>query len=394
MNWVDVVVVLVAVLVAVLGARQGLVVALPAVLGLFGGAVLGVQLAPLVVDQLDDVAARAAVSGGILVLLAALGEALGALLGRKVKERIRNRHLSGVDNGLGAILQAAMVFIVAWLFVLPITSLPGMPGLASALNGSTVLGTVNSLMPESARRLPSELRNALNVPELPAVSNPFTQTPINDIGPPNTALQGSAVVQQVQDSVLKIRGRAPSCSRSLEGSGFVISPERVMTNAHVVAGTDEVAVETPVGTLAARVVLYNPQIDVAVLAVPGLGSEPLPFARGVEQPGEDEIVLGYPLDGPYTASAAKVRQRIDLNGPNIYSSRTVTRDVYTVRGTVRSGNSGGPMIDPAGRVTGVVFGAAVDDEDTGFVLTNPQVSRAVARAPGLSAQVGTGPCAA
>jgi S1-C subfamily serine protease len=393
-NWVDVVVVLVALLVAVLGARQGLVVALPAVIGLFGGAVLGVQIAPLIVNQVSDVATRAALSGGILVLLAALGETLGVLLGRKIKDRIRNRHLSGVDNLLGAIMQAAMVFVVAWLFVLPITALPGMPGLASALNSSKVLGTVNSLMPDSARELPSELRSALNVPEFPALSNPFTRTPITEVGPPNTALQESSVVRRVEDSVLKIRGRAPSCSRSLEGSGFVISPERVMTNAHVVAGTDVVAVETPDGQLPARVVLYNPEVDIAVLAVPGLSSDPLPFAHGTEQPGNDEIVLGYPLDGPYTASAAKVRQRIDLNGPNIYESRTVNRDVYTVRGVVRSGNSGGPMIDPRGRVTGVVFGAAVDDADTGFVLTNPQVSRAVARAPRLHSQVGTGPCAA
>ncbi|MGH3623173.1 MAG: MarP family serine protease [Sciscionella sp.] len=393
MNWVDVLVVLIALLVAMLGARQGLVVALPAVGGLLAGAVLAVRIAPPLVARVNDVAVKAALSGAILVLLAAFGEMIGVLLGRKVKDRIRNRHLAGLDNALGALLQAAMVFVVAWLFVLPLTSIPRMPGLASAVNGSTVLGTVNSIMPNAARRLPSELRNALNVPDLPTASDPFTQTPITNVGPPNTALRSSAVVRRVRPSVLKIRGRAPSCSRALEGSGFVISPDRVLTNAHVVAGTDAVSVVTVAGRLPARVVLYNPEVDVAVLSVPGLDATPLRFVRGTADPGDDAIVLGYPLDGPYTASAAKVRQRIRLDGPDIYDARTVTRDVYTVRGTVRSGNSGGPMIDPRGRVIGVVFGAAVDDADTGFVLTNPQVSRAVRAAPGLRGSVGTGNCA-
>ncbi|MGH3623624.1 MAG: MarP family serine protease, partial [Sciscionella sp.] len=257
MNWVDVLVVLLALVVAVLGARQGLVVALPAVGGLLAGAVLAVRIAPQLVAKIDDVAVKAALSGAILVLLAAIGEMIGVLLGRKVKDRIRNRHLAGLDNALGAVLQAAMVFVVAWLFVLPLTSIPRMPGLASAVNGSTVLGTVNSIMPDAARRVPSELRSVLNVPDLPTASDPFTQTPITEVGPPNTALQSSAVVRRVRSSVLKIRGRAPSCSRALEGSGFVISPDRVLTNAHVVAGTDAVSVVTEAGRLPARVVLYN-----------------------------------------------------------------------------------------------------------------------------------------
>lgn len=393
MNWVDVIVVLVALLVAVLGAQQGLVVALPAVAGLLAGAVLAVRIAPLLVDRIDDVAAKAVLSGTILVLLAAFGEMIGVLLGRQVKDRIRNRHLAGLDNLLGAILQAAMVFVVAWLFVLPLTSISRMPGLASAVNGSKVLGAVNSVMPDTARQLPSELRSALNVPDLPTASDPFTQTPITEVGPPNTALQSSPVVRRERSSVLKIRGQAPSCSRALEGSGFVVSPGRVMTNAHVVAGTVAVSVATNAESLPARVVLYNPEIDVAVLSVPGLDATPLRFARRAADPGDDAIVLGYPLDGPYRASAAKVRQRIKLNGPDIYDSRQVTRDVYTVRGIVRSGNSGGPMIDPRGRVVGVVFGAAVDNADTGFVLTRAQVAKAVRAAPTLQGSVGTGSCA-
>jgi S1-C subfamily serine protease len=167
-----------------------------------------------------------------------------------------------------------------------------------------------------------------------------------------------------------------------------------MTNAHVVAGTDQVSVETDNGQLDARVVLYDPSVDVAILSVPDLTARPLQFAQQEANKGDSSIVLGYPLDGPYTASAARIRERINLRGPDIYDAATVTRDVFTVRAKVQSGNSGGPLVDPSGNVVGVVFGAAVDDDETGFVLTAKQVADEVQRAPQLTRRVATGACAA
>jgi S1-C subfamily serine protease len=194
--------------------------------------------------------------------------------------------------------------------------------------------------------------------------------------------------------VLKVRGRAPSCSRALEGTGFVIAPERVMTNAHVVAGTSEVTVEVGRGQFDATVVLYDAQTDIAILAVPDLQATPLEFRTDEIPQGQDGIVLGYPLDGPYTASEARVRERIRvLRGPDIYDAQTVQRDVYTVRAKVRSGNSGGPLVDPEGRVMGVVFGAAVDDQETGFVLTAQEVQDEVKLAPTLTRKESTQSCA-
>ena len=171
-----------------------------------------------------------------------------------------------------------------------------------------------------------------------------------------------------------------------------------MTNAHVVAGTDATVVEVTgkrgrTTEMNARVVYYDPKVDVAVLRVPGLTVKPLSFAPEPEKSGDDAIVLGYPMDGPFTVTPGRIRQEINLKGPDIYDSGEVTRDVYTVRATVRSGNSGGPMIDTQGRVTGVVFGAALDDPETGFVLTVDQVSDAVQSAPRRTAAVSTGPCA-
>ena len=394
MNWVDLVVILVAVLAAVSGARQGLVIALPAFAGVLLGAVVGVRVAPLLVRNFQNPATRVAFAVAILVLLVALGETFGVWCGRMLKQRIHNPKLAGVDNALGAILQGVVVFVVAWMIALPLTSFSGLPGLTSALQRSTVLGAVNSIMPQSARDLPTDLRKLFNVPDLPDVTNPFSQTPTNDVAPPDTALQNSAIVQQVRPSVVKIHGEAPSCSRALEGSGFVIAPQRVLTNAHVVAGTDTVAILVKDGELDAHVVYYNSDVDLAILAVPGLTARPLHFDAGPAGNGQDSIVLGYPLDGDYTASAARISNRFNLPGPNIYDDRTENRDVYTVYAQVRSGNSGGPLIDTNGGVLGVVFGAAVDDPHTGFALTAQQVTSVLPANPGgLYQSVSTDQCA-
>jgi S1-C subfamily serine protease len=393
-NWVDLLVVLLAVLAAISGARQGLVIALPAFLGVLIGAILGVRLAPLLVRNFQSVATRVAFAVAILILLVALGETLGVWFGRTIKSKIRNPKLAGVDNALGAILQGLVVFVVAWMIGLPLATSQEMPQLASAVSNSTVLGAVNSVMPASAKQLPADLRKLFDVPDLPDVVAPFSHTPIQEVSPPDTALQNEQIVRDVQPSVVKIRGQAPSCSRALEGSGFVIAPQRVLTNAHVVAGTSQVSVEVGSGELEAHVVFYDYNTDIAVLAVPSLTAAPLQLDTTQAQSGQDSIVLGYPLDGPYTASAARVREQMELPGPNIYDSQNVTRQVYTVYAIVRSGNSGGPLIEPNGEVIGVVFGAAVNNSETGFALTAQQVKSVLpADVSSLYQTVSTDQCA-
>jgi len=393
-NWVDVLVVALAVLAAISGARQGVITALPAFIGVLIGAIAGIKVAPLVVEQIESTPTRVAFAVAIFVLLVALGETFGVWAGRSARQRISSPKLAGVDSAFGAIVQGAVVFVVSWLIALPLTTVGGLPGLASAINNSAVLGGVNDVMPQAAKGLPNELRQLLDVSGFPAAVDPFNRTPNKEVAPPDPALQASAVVQRVRPSVLKINARAPSCERALEGSGFVISPERVMTNAHVVAGTNEVTVEADDRDLRAEVVLYDPATDVAILEVPGLRAPALPFASQDATSGQDAIVLGYPLDGPYTASPARIRDRIPLRGPDIYDSATVNRDVFTLRAKVLSGNSGGPLVDAGGAVVGVVFGAAVDNTETGFALTAAEVRDEVGRAPGLDQEVGTGRCAA
>lgn len=397
MSWVDVIVLAMALVAGISGWRHGMAVALLSFVGVLGGAILGVRLAPMLAAGVDNPSTRIVLSVAVVVLLVALGETIGVYFGRRIRDRITGVRSLQVDSTLGSILQAVAVVVAAWLVALPLAS-ASFPALAAGVRGSEVLAAVDSVMPIAARQLPDELRTLLNNSGFPDVTSPFVETPITEVDAPNAALAGSAVVADVADSVLKIRGRAPSCSRQLEGTGFVIGPQLVMTNAHVVAGTEETGVEVVnsrgrIVELEADVVLYDPKVDVAVLRVPELEAEPLTFDPQPAQRGLDSIVVGYPLDGDFTATAGKVRQQINLRGPDIYESGEVTRDVYTIRALVQSGNSGGPMIDTEGEVIGVVFGAALDNPETGFVLTVAQVAPAVQAANGLTRAVDTGPCA-
>ncbi|AEA28601.1 MarP family serine protease [Pseudonocardia benzenivorans] len=397
-SWVDIVVVLLAIVAGVSGWRHGMAVAFLSFVGVLGGAILGVRLAPLIVSGITSQHTRVIVSIVVVVLLVALGETTGVFFGRRIRDRITGERTLKVDSALGSLLQAFTVVVAAWLVALPLAS-ASFPGLAASVRSSEVLQSVDSVMPSGARKLPAELRQLLDDSGFPDVLSPFAPTPITAVGPPDSALARSQVVRDVAGSVLKVRGRAPSCQRQLEGTGFVVGPQRVMTNAHVVAGTNQTSVEVPsrggrTRTLAATVVYYDPEVDVAILSVPDLDADPLTFTPDAGRAGDDAIVLGYPLDGPYTATAAKVRDRIQLRGPDIYDNGTVTRDVYTIRAVVRSGNSGGPMITPGGQVLGVVFGAALDDSETGFVLTADQVSAALNAADNLTRRADTGTCAA
>jgi S1-C subfamily serine protease len=398
MSWVDIVVVLLAIAAAISGWRHGLAVAALSFLGVIGGALLGLKIAPLVVGLFEGDTSRVVVSVLIVIALVALGETLGVYLGRALRDRMRLNAVRTVDSTFGSVLQAITALVVAWLIALPLATSSNV-ALSSALKNSSVLSTVDSVMPTPVRALPNELRSMFDASGFPDVLSPFSSTPVAEVPAPSPELVKDPIVARARASVLKIRGRAPSCSRALEGTGFVIGNERVMTNAHVVAGTSEVSVEVPKSgggsqTEAARVVYYDEQVDIAVLAVPGLQARPLPFNFSGAQTGDNAVALGYPLDGPFSSSPAKVRQRIQLRGPDIYESSTVTRDVYTIRGTVRSGNSGGPLVNPQGQVIGVVFGAAVDQGDTGFVLTADQVRAALDAAPASTGRVSTGSCAA
>ncbi|MFE3293243.1 acid resistance serine protease MarP [Rhodococcus sp. NPDC059234] len=390
-TWIDIAILAIAVLAASSGWRQGAVASALAFFGVILGAVAGILIAPHVLVHMDG--GRVRVLAGVLLIvgLVIIGEVAGMVLGRAARGGMHSPVARSVDSVVGAVLQAAAVLVAAWLLAIPLTA-SSQPAVATAVRGSKVLTQVDEVAPNWMRRLPSDFSALLDTSGLPDVIGPFGRTPIAVVDAPDPAIAQGPLAARLQPSVLRVRGVAPSCQRALEGSGFVVAPERVMTNAHVVAGTDKVVVDTARGALDAKVVLFDPEVDIAVLAVPGLDADALPFAPEPARSGDTALVLGYPGGGPYTASAARVRETLDLKGPDIYRARDVTREVYTVRGSIRQGNSGGPLVDEQGRVLGVVFGAAVDNSDTGFVLTAAEVSRQLAQATSANGAVATGDC--
>lgn len=391
--WVDLVVLVIALLAAASGFRQGAVASALAFLGVILGAVAGILLAPHVISNFDDRTVRLLVGVILLVGLIIVGEVSGMILGRAARSGIRSRGVRRIDSVIGSVLQVIAVLVAAWLLAIPLSS-SAETQVSTAVRGSKVLGGVDVLAPQWLRDLPKDFSALLDNTGLPQVIGPFGRTPVANVGPPDQALLTLPVVDQVRPSIIKIEGNAPSCRQALEGSGFVVSPERVMTNAHVVAGTRRLTATSPNGQqLPARVVLFDSSNDIAVLDVPGLTAPALPFADREARTGDDAIVLGYPEAGPFTVNAVRVRDVINLSGPDIYRAGRILREVYTVRGQIRQGNSGGPMINADGEVLGVVFGAAEDTTDqTGFVLTAKQVQSNFTDSEGRSARVSTQAC--
>lgn len=204
--------------------------------------------------------------------------------------------------------------------------------------------------------------------------------------------ESEEIAANARPSVVKVRGESERCFKVTEGSGFVFAPHKVMTNAHVVAGSETFSVDTQAETLEAHVVSYDPQADIAILDVPRLSAEPLKFSEYTAGTGVDAIVVGYPGAASFKASPAKIREVTEIEGPDIYRVKTVTRQVYVLIGSFPdAGASGSAVLDLSGQVLGVYFGAETNDTKTGFAMTSAQVAPQAARAGGTQ-PTDTGDC--
>ena len=393
MSFVDALVIVLLLGAAWSGFRRGFINASIGLIGAVGGAVIGIKVAPALMSHVSDGSAKVALGIACVILGIGIGEIAGATVGRALSERVTWRPAKALDRGLGLVGNTLAVLVVTWMIALPLGSVP-FPWLASAVRSSSVLGAVDKVMPSGVRDISTRMRQLFDDSGFPAILDPLTPTPDVQVGTPDATLASSTVLEKAGQSVLKIRGEAPSCSRRIEGSGFVIAPGKLLTNAHVVAGTDKVTVEQGNRTLSATVVVYDPNRDLAVLDVPDLTRAPLVFDKTPAKAPDSAAPAGYPLDGPFTITPGRIRSQITLSGPNIYSSATVTRDVYTLRADVRAGNSGGPLLAPDGTVLGVVFGAAIDKPDIGFALTTAEVAPVVAQGLVDNTAANTGVCTA
>ena len=375
------------------GWRQGGLASLLSAVGILAGFIIGLGVAPLVLQITDQVGIRFLLALGMLILLIGLGQLLGSALGHAIRDRMKTKSGQRVDSSFGAILMSVFSLVLIWLIATPMaTGLSNSVG--KGVRESAILREVNKVMPDELTQLPRSISGMLNDSGLPPVMMPWEDGSSVDVEAPNIEVADQAMVQDIRPSVVHVIADADGCRRRMMGSGFVTADNYVVTNAHVVAGTQTAYVDTVVGLKEARVVYYNPEVDIAVLRAENLGLEPLAWADGPAYTGDDAVVMGFPHSGPFTANAARIRERVNIAGPDIYSNSRVERESYILRGTVVQGNSGGPLISPDGTVLGLIFGASVDDTDTGYAITAEEVRAHVGDVTRFENSVDTQECVA
>ncbi|MFD6288544.1 MarP family serine protease [Streptomyces sp. NPDC060205] len=398
MNVLDILLLVAAVWFAIVGYRQGFVVGILSVIGFLGGGLVAVYLLPVVWGAVTDdakVGTTAAVVAVVVVIVcASVGQALTTHLGNKLRRYITWSPARALDATGGALVNVVAMLLVAWLIG---SALAGttLPTLGKEVRGSKVLLGVARALPAQADTWFDGFSSVLARNGFPQVFSPFSDEQIDPVEAPDPALATSPVAGRAQRSIVKVTGTAQSCGKVLEGTGFVFGQRRVMTNAHVVGGVDEPYVQIGgEGTrLAAKVVLYDWERDIAVLDVPELQAPVLQFSSRPAVRSDDAIVAGFPENGSYTINAARVRGPITANGPDIYHRGTVKREVYSLYATVRQGNSGGPLLTPDGKVYGVVFAKSLDDPDTGYALTVDEIQEDIVKGRSANQQVDSDSCA-
>ena len=373
----DLILIVVVAAFAVSGYRQGFIVGVLSFFGFVGGALLGAEFGPSISRALvGGQTQQDVIAVVLLVSFAVIGQFIASSIGAAMRSTVTWRSATVLDSVGGSIVSMVSVLLIAWVVGSVLNGSP-FPVVDQQVNNSVALQTLDKFMPSPAKTMFSDFRRLLASNSTYAeVFSGIGAERILSIPAPDPSVLNSAGFRAAENRVVKVQGVAPSCQRSIEGSGFVISPHHILTNAHVVAGVTQRQTVTTVGgeTMSATVVFYDPQVDVAVLYVPDLNLPPLQFA-GQASPGDNAVVAGYPLNAlDLHTVPARIGGIQNAQGPNIYQTSTVTRQIYEIRAVVESGNSGGPLLSPAGTVDGVVFAAAVGVSDTGFALTAAQVA--------------------
>lgn len=389
MNLLDVLVILILFAYAISGYVQGFVTNLVATIGLLVGGLLAISLIPKVMGERTPTVTSSLIALAAVIGAAAIGQAIGTYVGTDIRDGLVWKPLRWVDAVGGSALSMVAVLCAAWALGYAVSGTQ-IPVVASAARNSAILDRVNSVMPDGATDVLDAFNEVLDTNLFPRYLEPFENEDIVAVGPPDPGSLNTPGVRAAADSVVKILGSA-SCNRGIEGSGFVYAPDRVMTNAHVVAGVADPFIVVGQRRVRAEVVLFDPDLDVAVLATDGLGLEPLSF-DGTGSAGDSVAILGYPENGPFDARAARIRTEQPLRSPDIYNRGQVVRQTYSVRGLVRSGNSGGPLVSEDGQVKGVIFAASITDKSTGYALTADQVADDAQRGLTNNTEVSTGGC--
>jgi S1-C subfamily serine protease len=288
----------------------------------------------------------------------------------------------------GSAVAVVASLLAIWFLALNLANGP-FPGLSAEIRSSAVVRGLDAALPEPPSLL-AQVRRLFNRFGFPDVFSGIPPLPAEPVDPPSQE-QARAAVHAAAASTVQVLGNA--CDLIQEGSGFVASDGYVVTNAHVVAGVDDPRIRTGAGgEEPGDTVLFDPDLDIAVLHVGSTPGPPLRLATEPVDRGAPGAVLGYPGGGPLQAHRAAVRRSFDAVGRDIYSRDQVERRVVELQTLVRPGNSGGPFVLANGRVGGVVFAASSGDEDVGYAIAASEVDDALRDAVGRTSEVDTGPC--
>lgn len=391
---VDLILILVLILYAIGGYRRGLLVTVVGMVGLLAGVALCLWLLPEYLDALVPDRFRV-LRAGLLVAAVFLAGGLGQMAALRL---VRTAHVSlhrsrarPLDSLLGAVLTTAVAAGLIW-FAAGVLRSTSSTSLGAALGRSQVLTTIDSFAPSSSDAVLRRALVALDDYGFPRVFDQLSAEPIHPVEPADPNVVKTAGIRRAAESVVRIDALAVSCGQSQEGTGFVARPSLVVTNAHVVAGSERVSVRADGRKLSAVVVAFDPARDLAVLSVPDLAAPALPTGPELEE-GDQAVVAGYPLAGPYHLDAARVRGVIDATGDDIYGRGKVEREVYSLRVSIEPGNSGGPLLTPDGQVSGVIFARSLDDAGTAYALTLGELNPVLSGVSSSRQAVGTGSCA-
>lgn len=386
MNQLDWVIVAFALILAFFGFRQGFLVGALSFGGFVLGAFLGTRLGPLLLPK--GSASPYAPAFGLLGAL--LGGAILASglegLGFRLRRFMIVPGMGLLDGVLGAALGAALALGIVWIAAAVAGQTPGENQLRADIQRSAILRRLNEVLPPSGSIL-----NALaRLDPIPSITGPSP-----DVAAPAPTVAHAPGVEGASRSVVRVDGTA--CGLAIEGSGWVAGPELVVTNAHVVAGEQDTTVEIDgrQPSLPAQAVDFNPTVDLAILHVPGLSLPALSLASGPAS-GTAGAILGYPENGPFDVQPARIGRTQDVLTQNAYGEGPVTRLLTPLRGLVRPGNSGGPLVSVDGRVLTTVFAATVGSTPKGgYGVANETVAsvlREAAEHERAGEQAGTGQC--
>lgn len=389
MNLLDVAIVLAVLSTAAWGAVQGVAVQLGVVAGLWSGLLVGAWVAPLVAGLAGSSSTKLMITVGTLVLLGSLFTGLGRALGGSLGKAMEAVHLGPLDAVLGAVVTMVATLALLWMGLTSVAS-ARMGGLTDAIQGSAVLTALDDRLPP-APSITARLGRLIDPLGFPSVFAGLEPGPAPAVDPPTAA---SVAAAQSAGAAATVKIESKGCGGLVDGSGVVLAPEIVVTNAHVIAGIRQPIVIDDGRRRPATTLVFDAKADLAVLRVPGLERVPATLSKENPSRGAAGAALGFPGGGDFDVSPAAVRAVFSAVGRDIYGESLVTRTVVELQAVVRPGNSGGPLVMADGTVGGLVFARSVSTEGVGYALGVNEVRAHLEQAVSRTAAVGTGDCAA